>query len=376
MNRFILLILLINIGHFAYCQNNLELSNKYFLEGNNKADSGNYISAILLYSKAIQINSTDPSPFVNRGNCKSRMGDHLGAIEDFTIAIRLDPNIPQTYNNRGYEYFLIKNYSSALKDYDNAIGLDVRYAKAYFNKGLCYNDMGDFQKAIMCISTVIDLDPLAKEAYFYRGRAKFEMNDLDGSILDYSIAIQIDSNFEEAIFNRGLAREAKKDYADALSDLKKCELLDSNNVLILNKLGDLFFSQSNNENAIFYYSKVIEIDPINYQARRSRVFLNVFYRNNNEAAISDCNAILKQFEDPETYYIRGFLKGQNNDFAGSVLDLSKAIELNCSELSSAYYFRGLANIELTKKDDGCSDLLKSKELGKAEATSAIKEYCR
>ena len=49
--------------------------------------------------------------------------------------------------------------------------------------------------------------------------------------------------------------------------------------------------------------------------------------------------------------------------------------VNVENLSYAYFFRGLAKIELKNKQSGCADLSKSGELGFSDAYNFIKEKC-
>ena len=56
-----------------------------------------------------------------------------------------------------------------------------------------------------------------------------------------------------------------------------------------------------------------------------------------------------------------------------ISDMTKAILIK--EDSNSYYYRGLANIKLSKKENGCKDLSKAGELGKTNAYSEITKNC-
>jgi len=49
--------------------------------------------------------------------------------------------------------------------------------------------------------------------------------------------------------------------------------------------------------------------------------------------------------------------------------------VNVENLSLAYFYRGLAKIELKNKQSGCADLSKSGELGFSDAYDVIQEKC-
>ena len=50
------------------------------------------------------------------------------------------------------------------------------------------------------------------------------------------------------------------------------------------------------------------------------------------------------------------------DDRSAITDYNKAIELN-SSYGYAYYVRGIAKIRLGQTDEGCTDIIKSHELG-------------
>ena len=58
----------------------------------------------------------------------------------------------------------------------------------------------------------------------------------------------------------------------------------------------------------------------------------------------------------------------------AIIEYRKAIEIN-TNFSAAYYNRGLVEIVLGLKEDGCMDLRKAAELGEKEANKMIQKYC-
>jgi tetratricopeptide (TPR) repeat protein len=58
----------------------------------------------------------------------------------------------------------------------------------------------------------------------------------------------------------------------------------------------------------------------------------------------------------------------------AVSEYTKAIKIN-NNFPSAYYNRGLVEIFLGLKEDGCLDLKKAAELGEKEANKMIQKYC-
>ena len=63
------------------------------------------------------------------------------------------------------------------------------------------------------------------------------------------------------------------------------------------------------------------------------------------------------------------------DFAGSIADYNKALELN-PENGLTYYNRGLIKIDSGQRDSGCLDLSKAVEFGYSKAFESIDKFCK
>jgi len=81
--------------------------------------------------------------------------------------------------------------------------------------------------------------------------------------------------------------------------------------------------------------------------------------------------------DKSFWYIwdtKGEIMYNLGNFSQSIIAMNEAI--NIKEDSNSYFFRGLSNIKLNEKETGCRDLSKAGELGKSEAYTEIKKYCK
>jgi tetratricopeptide (TPR) repeat protein len=72
----------------------------------------------------------------NRGVALDKKGDHDSAISDFTKAINIDASNPHTYNNRATAYTNKGDYNMTLVDCTRAIQEDNKMADAYVNRGV------------------------------------------------------------------------------------------------------------------------------------------------------------------------------------------------------------------------------------------------
>lgn len=93
-------------------------------------------------------------------------------------------------------------------------------------------------------------------------------------------------------------------------------------------------------------------------------------------AIYDYTMVIHMNDDyKEAFLLRAGARKLNKDYTGALSDYSKAIEAD-DEYTEAYYRRGILELELSKKVDGCQDLTMASNLGYAKADYLIKQYCK
>merc|ERR1719181_823753 len=69
------------------------------------------------------------------GNSKYKAKDYATAILCYSKAIEVEPSVPTYRLNRASAYMMKLQYAEAVEDCDAAIALDADLAKAYFRKG-------------------------------------------------------------------------------------------------------------------------------------------------------------------------------------------------------------------------------------------------
>ena len=101
-------------------------------------DKADYMKALDLLNKAIELNPDDAIDYNNRGTAFYKLGRYQRAIEDFNRAINLDPNDTYAYNNRGNAYYDLGKRKHACDDWRKVCELGncdgLNWAK---KKGFC-----------------------------------------------------------------------------------------------------------------------------------------------------------------------------------------------------------------------------------------------
>lgn len=122
-------------------------TNQHYVLGLAKVKDNDFISAIDLFSKAIDADPTEADFYAERGVCYLHLEKFDLSMFDMNKAVDLDPNYSYRYSCRAFVKARIGDVEGAVKDYEIAIKLDPDDAIAHNNLGLAHEQMGYYKKA-------------------------------------------------------------------------------------------------------------------------------------------------------------------------------------------------------------------------------------
>lgn len=196
---------------------------------------------------------------------------------------------------------------------------------------------------------------LPQEKYYNAGCEKMwkSPRDFKGAIEDFDKAIASNPTFIQAFQNRGYAKANIQDFMGAIADYnKELEIKDSNPIYHNDNNDDVY----NNRGVAKYNLK-------DYSGAASDF--------NKAIELNSGESIHRLYKANSLYQLK--------DFMGVITECNYMIEsfhFNNYDKNDAYYWRGLAKIQIGQKESGCLDLSKAGELGFKEAYEAIKKYCQ
>ena len=158
--RRIILIILLFMSGLIYSQTEID----YYNKGIELYKSEKYTEAILNFTKAIALESTDADFYTARGNAYFMLEDYVNALFDYNKALSINLNDIITLYNRGNIYQIQKDNSLAIDDYTKVILIDPQYWEAYNNRGQLFTELGELDKAMDDFTTAINIyssDPAA-----------------------------------------------------------------------------------------------------------------------------------------------------------------------------------------------------------------------
>jgi tetratricopeptide (TPR) repeat protein len=180
--------------------------------------AGDYASAILSFTKAIDLDPKNAVAYCNRGMAYQGKAQIDEAIADYTKAIGLDPNNAEAYKRRGVAYWYCRGIAYGIQkslkgDHNKAI---TDYPKA----------KDDLNKAIDDLNKAIDLNPKDVATYVFRGFIYLMTDDSERAFEDFDKAIDIDPHNAKCYCARGATYLVIGDNDKAIADLTKSIELD------------------------------------------------------------------------------------------------------------------------------------------------------
>ncbi|MDW8107978.1 MAG: tetratricopeptide repeat protein, partial [Armatimonadota bacterium] len=109
---------------------------------------------------------------INWGRALWHLRDYANALQHFTKAIELDPSDPNAFLNAGDALYQLGAYAEAADAYAAGIERDPTNAQAWFTLGNCYFRMGVYDAARIAYERALALDPTHE-----RARHNLELTD-------------------------------------------------------------------------------------------------------------------------------------------------------------------------------------------------------
>ncbi|KAA9340795.1 tetratricopeptide repeat protein [Adhaeribacter soli] len=99
------------------------------------------------------------------------------SIDDSNKALQLDPTNPSIYLNRGYAWSWKRDHQKALADFNKAIALDPGFARAFSNRAILYADsLKQPVQGLADIDKALTLEPKTLEFYRIKTDILFKLN--------------------------------------------------------------------------------------------------------------------------------------------------------------------------------------------------------
>lgn len=270
----------------------------YFYYGENYFKNENMPEAKKMYEKGIEVNATNPLPYVGLGKIKWYKGQEEEAKADFYKATtlgnknavvlmkiadvyinaetknlpealtllakaeKLDSKNPEVFILTGDAYLEQNNGTKAIEYYEKATTLNPKSVKATLRQGQLYNRAKNYSLALDFYKSASLIDSSFAPAYREKAEIYFRAGQYNNAVAQYKKYLELNNNCSARLRYAGFLYKAKQ-YAlsvDAVKEAKKCapdnQYLDRYLTYDYYELGDdssglasskLFFQKANPE---------------------------------------------------------------------------------------------------------------------------------
>ena len=379
---------------------NPKFTNSFINRSNARLMKNDIKGAIKDLNQAIIIRPHYSSAYLLRGLARFGLNDYASALRDFDQCLKLDPKNANAYNNRGIVKQKLEDYKAAISDYNLALQIDPTMANAYMNRGIAKEALklpgseADFAVAAK-LDPKLAFKPKEEEYLKYplsnqKAGQTAQVNQSTNQSTAQATPAQTTqptptaqtnqspaadkqnsdpaSDQSDPVQNSEQKKETKEErdrrrYRLALADVRdlptaKEELVDDGRIQNKNIVIDLqpifVLSSYNKFGSDYIHSQYynLELETINNLNNYNPVIsisnkpandLKEIFRNNilffNEKIKNNTNESLN-------FLSRGIFFFLDNDYARSLNDLKKSIDLNDKNLLS-YFARANCRMKMT-----------------------------
>ena len=132
-------------------------------------DTENYSEAIIFFEKALEINPNNAEAWLGQGSALTEQGKYQKAIACFDIALSHNPNNAIAWNGKGFALEKQDRYAEALTCFQKATNIEPENSLAWYNKGVVLRRMSQYEQALTCFNKALKIDPGFSEALQNKG---------------------------------------------------------------------------------------------------------------------------------------------------------------------------------------------------------------
>lgn len=136
-----------------------QLAEAYYDRGSTYFRSGNPMTALADFDRALTLDPSNVSARVLRGAARAQTGDLDAAIADFDAALVIKPDDPLVLVDRARTFAAKGDLGNATADIGEAIKIDPMFAFAIAVRGALYEVQGNALAALADFNAALAIDP-------------------------------------------------------------------------------------------------------------------------------------------------------------------------------------------------------------------------
>lgn len=159
--------------------------------GNLAFQKKEFLYAIEVYQKAMEIKPEETSPRLKIAECYFQLKDYEKAKEAFVAFLKLEPQNTHARNYLGYIYEeILKDYNAAAVQYEKSLAIDPQSLQPLIHLGLVYKQLKKYDDAERVLGQALKIDPKAvqpesRNLHNYLGLVFSEKGDTKKAVAEF-----------------------------------------------------------------------------------------------------------------------------------------------------------------------------------------------
>jgi len=331
-----------------------EAVERFFQQGLNCYQHGEYRQAAMHFTAALRLNPNDARLYVYRGDTYRLQCEYERAIADFALALRLEPSDTSALVSRANAYHCSGEHAHAVADCRAVLESSPNNVTAYRIRGAAYAELGDPDLALADLTAAISLAPEDEETHYQRGVLRVGQRDYDRAIADFDQVLKLNAHHVPTYLHRGYARRCLKDYAGALRDYSVVLRYHPSNVLAYAGRGSVYRLMGDLDRAHADYQEALHLEPSNAQLHCSVGILFRIKGDLERARAALAESIRLDPQNWSALYHRSKVFLAQGEFTAALDDLTAVLLLN-PRVVPAYLSRAVIHDRLGQYQEALAD---------------------
>ncbi len=185
----------------------------------------------------------------------------------FTRAVELDPGFGEAWRNLGLLEARQERWSAAAAALGQAVALEQPAGQLVYQLGVALGRAGRPAEARLAYERALVLEPRMPEAWNNLGHVLAALGDPEAALDAVERALQFRPDFAEARYNQGVTLQSLGRVAEARRAYQLVLAAQGADGDTLNNLGGLCLSEAEPDQAIPFYQRALDANPVHPEAR-------------------------------------------------------------------------------------------------------------
>ena len=193
--------------------------------------------------------------------CTELSGRYDDSIALHNKLLEEDSYCFQAWYNLGQAYYSIERYEDAANAFEYAYLINEDFEFAYRDRGEALLELGKFDEALKCYTEVKERFVPDADLYYKVGKCYSLKEQPELAIEYFTVSQQMGNMDDEINFHMAICLGQLNRFPAAIASLEKAISQDPDREDYYLALADMFFQADNNDEALIYYQKAVDLAP-------------------------------------------------------------------------------------------------------------------